>query len=112
MKFYYIILLSFVIYTYFFVNLGNTVYRIDSSGKKIFNITSLFTVGFFGPVKTLFILISYPHILLEYISFEFFRLSNPLSAFIFTYYIYKIIYANGSNLLFNPNGSRPNSESS
>ena len=89
-----IFFLSLLIYSLFFAKLGNTIYRIDSTGKKNFNLTSLFTVGLFGPIKTLYHLRFYPKILLSYLYFEFFRLSNPLSAFLFTYYIINIIRHN------------------
>ena len=90
-----IIIISALIYSYFFFKLGNTIYRTNSSGEKSFNLMSLLE-GFIGPIRTLFILLKYSGILpaLTFLKFEFFRLSNPYSAFFFTYYINKIIENN------------------
>lgn len=90
-----IILIAFITYTYFFLNLGNTIYRISEKGIPTFNLSSLFTEGFIGPIRTGFLLLKHnTRSFLPFVSFEFFRLSNPYSAFIFTYYIYNIIKQN------------------
>ena len=91
----YIILISVLIYSYFFSMLGNTIYRTDSFGTKSLNLWSLLE-GFVGPIRSLFIILKYSGILsaLTFLKFEFFRLSNPYSALFFSYYLYKIIENN------------------
>jgi len=92
-KFY---LMSIIVYVFFFYKLGNTILRYDSTGNKSIQLRSLFTEGIIGPIRTFFLLIFYGNFFgaLNFIKFEFFRLSNPFSAFFFCYYIYKIIKFN------------------
>ena len=45
-----------LIYGYNFYSLGNTLYRTNASGYKVFSIVPLFTEGFIGPLRTLFIM--------------------------------------------------------
>lgn len=45
------------IYGVAFYLLGNTLYRINSSGNKVFSIVPLFTEGFIGPLRTLWIML-------------------------------------------------------
>lgn len=90
-----IILIAFVIYTYFFCNLGNTIYRISESGIPKLSVSSLFTEGFIGPLRTGLLLLRHnTKSFFPFVSFEFFRLSNPYSALFFTYYIFNIIKQN------------------
>ena len=92
---YEIIITSFLIYSYFFYNLGNTIFRIDNEGIKKFNLSSLFIEGFIGPLRTGYLLLKYNiKGFLPFIYFEMFRLSNPYSAFIFTFYLYNVIKQN------------------
>ena len=51
------LLLFLIIYGVSFYYLGNTLNRIDSTGKKVFSIIPLFTEGFIGPLRTLWIMI-------------------------------------------------------
>jgi len=90
-----IIIISALVYSYFFYKLGNTIYRTNSFGEKSFNITSLIE-GFVGPIRSSYLLIRYSGIIpaLTFLKFEIFRLSNPYSAFFFVYYINKIIEIN------------------
>lgn len=90
------LLLSFIIYTLFFYQLGNTIVRTNQNGEKIFSIIPLFTEGLIGPVRTLILLIKKVYLIdcLKYIQFEFFRLSNPFSAYIFVSYIFYIVKRN------------------
>ena len=82
---YKIIIISFLIYTWFFYKLGNTIFRMDENGFYKFNLASLFYSGFIGPIKTIYFLFFYNiNSLIPFIFFEFFRLSNPYSALIFT----------------------------
>ena len=88
--------ISSMIYSYFFYKLGNTIFRINQFNEVSFNIIPLFTEGFIGPIRSLFLLIRYNGIVpaLTFIKFKFFRLSNPYSALFFFYYINKIIEIN------------------
>ena len=90
-----IIIISALVYTYFFYELGNTIYRENSSGDKSLNLISLIE-GFIGPIRSLFLLIRYCGIVpaLTFLKFEFFRLSNPYSVLFFVYYITKLIEIN------------------
>lgn len=56
-KFFIYLLLFIIIYSISFYNLGNTLLRIDSSNNLIFRISPLFTEGFIGPLRTLYIMI-------------------------------------------------------
>ena len=93
-----IIIISALIYSYFFYKLGNTIYRTNSLGEKSFNLTSLIE-GFVGPIRTLFLLIRYSGIIpaLTFLEFEFCRLSNPNSTIFFVYYRSKLIEINFKN---------------
>lgn len=52
-------LLLFLIYGISFYSLGNTLYRIDSTGNYNFSIIPLFTEGFIGPIRSLYYLFIY-----------------------------------------------------
>ena len=88
--------IAFIIYTYYFIKLGNTVFRLNNNNKVTFNLSSLLIEGFIGPLRTIYYLLIYSGFLstVKFIWFEFFRLSNPYSALFFTYYIFKIILVN------------------
>ena len=51
------IILSIIIYTLSFYNLGNTLLRTNAIGNKTFTIIPLFTEGFYGPIRTFFFII-------------------------------------------------------
>ena len=91
-----IIILSFIIYTYHFINLNNTIFRINHLGDKVFNIIPLFTEGFIGPIRSFIYLLVFDSFKnsLYYFYCELFRLSNPYSALLFVFYIKKIFLTN------------------
>lgn len=61
-------LIFFIIYSHGFTSLGNTTYRIDSTGKEVYSIIPMFTEGFIGPLRTLGLLLTQGQI------FSFFKL--------------------------------------
>ena len=79
----YKLLISFGIYTYFFINRGTTVFRRDSNTKVCFSLIPLFTIGFVSPIKTIFNFIKlnefYP--LFCYLKFESTNLANPYTCY-------------------------------
>ena len=87
---------AILIYSFFFYKLGNTLNRTNSEGIKCFSLLPLFTEGIIGPIKAVILLLYSGNIgsCFKFIWFELFRLSNPFSAFIFTFYIFKIIAEN------------------
>ena len=94
------ILISFVIYTIFFCNLGGTCYRINSNGIYIFSLLPLFTEGLFGPIRTLYLLFSngfYPELFLTLFD-NLFSLHNFFGALLFVIYIEYIYKKNIINL--------------
>lgn len=78
---------SGLVYSYFFCKLGNTIFRINQFNKVRFNIIPLFTEGFIGPIRTLFLLIKYQGFFsaIQFLFFELFRLSNPFTALFFVF---------------------------
>ena len=99
-KIYKIILISFIIYVFFFCRIGNTCFRINSKGNKVFNIIPIFTEGIFGPFKTLYLTFINKGLLksIKYINFESYNFANPFAVFAFVYGISKII---DQNKIFN-----------
>jgi hypothetical protein len=91
-----IIIVSFIIYTFFFCNIGNTCYRINSKGIKTLNILPLFTEGFIGPFRTLFIILSQEGLwkAIKYFQYEAYNLTNPISTFMFIYGIHNVLHQN------------------
>ncbi len=86
----------FLIYTINFWTLGNTIWRQNSDGIFELSLISLITSGFFGPIKTCYLLLSngYFLILFNYLLFEITNFSNP-----FTVYLYLYITSKFTNLL-------------
>ena len=86
------LIISFIIYVISFYNLGNTLFRTNSTGKKYFTITPIFTEGFYGQIRTFFILLFYNNIKSAFIYLlnELFRMSNPYSAFLLINIIFSI----------------------
>ena len=99
-KIYKIILISFILYVIFFCRIGNTCYRINSEGNKIFNIIPLFTEGIIGPIRTLYLTLIHNGLwdAIKYIRFEAYNFANPFAVFAFVYGISKII---DQNKIFN-----------
>ena len=44
-------LFGFIIYSWSYYQIGNTIHRIDSNGKKRWDLTQLITNGFYGPIR-------------------------------------------------------------
>lgn len=87
------LILWFLIYFTSFWALGNTIWRQNSEGIYELSLLSLITSGFFGPIKTCYLLISnyYFDILFNYLLFEITNLSNPFTVYIYVYILSKII---------------------
>ena len=82
------ILLAFLIYSYFFCNLGNTCFRINSDNVKVFSIIPLFTEGLYGPIRSALLLLFYngfPEFLF-YVFDSFTHLHNIYGALLFVFY--------------------------
>lgn len=92
----YTLITAFFIYLLFFINLENCIHRTNSEGFKEWNLSLIFTEGFIGPIRSLYLLIIHSDFksILYFLKFELFRLSNPFSALFFTYYISNIIKRN------------------
>lgn len=90
------IIIAFVIYTYFFCNLGNTCLRLNENGIKQFSLIPLFSEGIIGPIRSLILLIYYGNLIDigKYLLWIFTSLSNIFGAIIFVYYINKIFSNN------------------
>ncbi len=50
-------LIFFTIYSHGFTSLGNTTYRVDSTGKVVYSLIPMFTEGFIGPLRSLYIMV-------------------------------------------------------
>lgn len=94
----YKIIISFGIYTFFFIKLGNTVFRRDSSNNINFSLIPLFTTGFIYPIKSIYnlILIGEFNTLYHFLLFESTNLANPYTS----YYVVNFLYYLISNNLF------------
>jgi hypothetical protein len=57
-KFFINLLIGFIIYSHAFTALGNTTYRANSSGQIVFSLIPMFTEGFIGPIRTLYLVLS------------------------------------------------------
>lgn len=89
-------IIAFTVYSIFFINLGNTCYRIDSTGIHRFSLIPLFTSGFTGPIITIYNLTITGNIipLYHYIKYEITNLANPYTALYLTNLISRVINAN------------------
>ena len=85
-----------MIYSIFFCRLGNTCFRIDSKGIERFSLIPLFTEGFIGPIRSLFLLIFNGNLwgAFEYFSFETTNLANPFTTFLIVRSIYSLLKKN------------------
>jgi hypothetical protein len=95
-KYIIIITISFIVYVIFFCKLGNTCYRTNSIGTKSISILPLFTEGFYGPFRTLYITLVHNGFFpaLKYFLHEMSNLANPIAAFVFVRGIYYILEKN------------------
>lgn len=87
--------LSTIIYIYSFINLGNTVFRINSDNQIKSNYTILFTEGFIGPARSFYLSTIYNNTGLEYLKHQLFMFSNPWFTYSFVFslfYLIKYIY--------------------
>ena len=87
--------LSIIIYIYSFINLGNTVYRIDSNNEIKANYIILLTEGIIGPIRTFYYSIIYNNSGIEYLKSQIFMWSNPWFTFPFIFslfYLLKYLY--------------------
>ncbi len=50
-------LIFFIIYSHEFTLLGNTTYRVNSTGKVVYSLVPMFTEGFIGPIRSLYIMV-------------------------------------------------------
>jgi hypothetical protein len=82
------ILLAFLIYSYFFCNLGNTCFRINSDNVKVFSIVPLLTEGIYGPLRSALLLLYYNGFsdFLFYVFDSFLHLHNIYGALLFVFY--------------------------
>jgi hypothetical protein len=89
-------IISFGIYTYFFINLGNTCFRRDTNNLVQFSLIPLFTVGFYGPLSTIYNLFITGNfnVMLTYILNESINLANPYTAYYFTKFLFNVIKFN------------------
>jgi hypothetical protein len=87
--------IGFLIYSYNFYNLGNTIYRINDTGNYTLSLLPLITVGIFSPIKTLFMLIYLNefNIFFNYLLFELTNFANLFTVWsylqiLYLFYIY------------------------
>lgn len=95
-KFIKIIIISFIIYTFFYCKLGDTCYIINSQGVKTFNFLSLFINGFIDPFKTLFKIFSTEGLwkAIQFFQYEAYNFTNPISTFMFVYGVHNVLNQN------------------
>lgn len=81
---------GFIIYSYNFYNLGNTIYRLNEVGEYKFSLVPLFTVGIYGPIKTLLMLLYLLEfrIFINYFIFEITNNSNLFTVLIYLEILY------------------------
>lgn len=84
-------LIFFTIYSHEFTSLGNTTYRVNSTGIVEYSLIPMFTEGFIGPLRTLYLVINHGQI------FSFFKLWfefvtnfwSPYAVIVFVYLLNK-----------------------
>jgi hypothetical protein len=59
LKFFINLIIFFIIYLHAFTSLGNTTYRINESGQVVFSLIPMFTEGFVGPIRTLYLCLAH-----------------------------------------------------
>jgi hypothetical protein len=84
--------IGFLIYSFNFYNLGNTIYRINETGNYSFSLIPLLTVGIFSPIKTLFMLIYLNEfdIFIHYLLFELTNFANLFTVWSYLQILYLI----------------------
>jgi len=83
--------LSTIIYIYSFINLGNTVYRIDANNKIRTNYIVLFTEGFIGPLRSFYYSTIYNNSGIEYLKSQIFAWFNPWFTFLYIFSLFYLI---------------------
>ena len=73
-----IFLLLFILYLYNFYKLGNTLFRTNSTGIKVFSPLSIIE-SFIGPIRSLYILLVYQdfNAFIHYLQFELTNIASP-----------------------------------
>lgn len=84
-------LIFFTIYSHGFTSLGNTTYRVDSTGQVVYSLIPMFTEGFVGPLRSLYIMGIQGQILsFLKLGFEFAtNFWSPYSVILFVYLLNK-----------------------
>jgi hypothetical protein len=86
-KFFINLLIGFIIYSHAFTSLGNTTYRVNSSGQIEFSLIPMFTEGFIGPVRTLY-LVLYQGQIFNFLNLSFEFVTNLWSPYAVIFFIY------------------------
>jgi len=78
------LLISFLIYSYFFCSMENTCYR-----NNIFSLIPLFTDGIYGPIRSAYLLLVNDSIttFFEYVIYTLSNLNNIFGSLLFVFYI-------------------------
>jgi hypothetical protein len=85
------LLISFLIYSYFFCSMENTCYR-----NNTFSLIPLFTEGIYGPIRSAYLLLINHSIktFFEYIIYTLLNLNNIFGSLLFVFYINLILKYN------------------
>jgi|LauGreDrversion4_2_1035121.scaffolds.fasta_scaffold02797_3 hypothetical protein len=84
-------LIFFTIYSHEFTSLGNTTYRVNSIGKVVYSLVPMFTEGFIGPLRSLYLMAIHGQIF-SFLKLVFEFATNfwsPYSVIIFVYLLNK-----------------------
>ena len=79
------LLFSFFIYSFFFITIGNTVFRKDSDNNINFSLYPLMITGFIAPIRSVYNFLSVGEyiVCLHYLKFELTNLANPYTCYIY-----------------------------
>jgi hypothetical protein len=91
------LLISFLIYSYFFCSMENTCYR-----NNTFSLVPLFTEGIYGPIRSAYLLLVNDsiNIFFEYVIYTLLNLNNIFGSLFFVFYIDLIFKYNLFKLIF------------
>lgn len=91
------LLISFLIYSYFFCSMENTCYR-----NNTFSLVPLFTEGIYGPIRSAYLLLinDSVEIFFEYVFYTLLNLNNIFGSLLFVFYIDLIFKNNLFKLIF------------
>ena len=78
------LLISFLIYSYFFCSMENTCYR-----NNTFSLVPLFTEGIYGPIRSAYLLLinDSVEIFFEYVFYTLLNLNNIFGSLLFVFYV-------------------------